>query len=162
MGKDYDPEVEAYERGMVICERYDLPAGLRAATDCEDIIWIDARLLGAERRSSLAHEVAHCEIYAENPGRMGGGGQRVCRSVENECDERAAVKLIDFEELLDAVKWADSIEEAAWELHVTQRMIRARLRTLSKDEVKRFDHHVGRGYAARLRGKPLKRTPLKR
>lgn len=163
MSKAYDPEQEIYDRGMVIDVRDDLPGDMMAATNGVDIVWLDSRLLQREVRSSLAHELAHCDIIAETPERFGGGGMYRCHSVENECDERAAVKLIDFDELIDAAKWAESIEDVADELVVTEKMVRARLRTLTKDEIKRFDREVGRGYAARLRGKPLQRkAPLKR
>lgn len=158
MSKHYDPEQEAYDRGVFISVRDDLPGNVVGLTDCETGIWVHRDLLQRERRSTLAHEVEHVDIYTEQPGRMGANGRWYGRSVETECNERASVKLIDFDDLVEACKWADSLEEAADELVVTDDMVRARLHTLTKDEVKRFDREVGRGYAARLRGKPLRRT----
>ena len=161
MSKHYDPEAEAHARGFFVSTR-ELPHGILGITDCVEGIWVDERLLQRERRSTLAHELAHADLYAERPGRMGSGAYGRCGSVEDECNERAALKLIAVDDLIDACKWSDSLEEAAEELIVNSQMVRARLRTLTKDEAKRFDREVGRGYSARLRGKPMKRTPLKR
>nr|WP_232483574.1 ImmA/IrrE family metallo-endopeptidase [Brevibacterium yomogidense] len=150
------------ERGVTVYE-WELEYA-NAVTDVEAAVWVDPRLLQRERRATLAHELEHFHIHEEAPGRLGPGVESWFKpSVEAECNERAAVKLISFEALVDACKWADSIEEAAEELHVNDEMVRARLRTLTKAETRTFDYQVGRGYAARLRGRPLeRRTPLRR
>ncbi|MCK1801476.1 ImmA/IrrE family metallo-endopeptidase [Brevibacterium sp. R8603A2] len=164
MSKAYDPFVDAENRGITV-HRTELPGNLLGVANLAGRqVWLDWRLLQTEERSTLAHEIAHFDVDADNDGRIGGGPNgALVASVENECTRIASKWLIDFDELVNAAKWADSIEDVADELVVTDEMVRARMQTLTKDETKRFDREVGRGYAARLRGKPLQRkAPLKR
>lgn len=104
----------------------DLPPGRRAETNGVDEIRMRRRLLQVERRCSLAHELIHLE--------RGHTGE--CSPVvEATVDEEAARRLIPWERLLAAVRWARSEEELADELWVTVHVLRARVAVLRADEL---------------------------
>ncbi|MGY5764939.1 ImmA/IrrE family metallo-endopeptidase [Brachybacterium sp. DNPG3] len=131
-----DREVaEAYEPWRHLAGRWphvqvddvdDLPAGRLAETNGVDRIRIRRRLLQAERRSALAHELVHLEE---------GHTTRCSPAVEHAVDVEAARRLIPWDRLLDAVSWSLSVEEIALELTVTPRMLRARISALRADEL---------------------------
>lgn len=101
-----------------------LPVGVRGATDGRRI-WMDDRQLQAERRSTLAHELAHIEL-----GHTGG-----CAGAEEAQARRLAARwLIDMDRLLDALAWSEELEEVAEELWVDLDTLYARLDGLTADE----------------------------
>ena len=104
----------------------DLPAGRRADTNGVDEIRMRQRLLQVERRCSLTHELIHLER-----GDTGACPPAVDAAVNRE----AARRLIPWEQLLGAVRWARSEEELADELWVTVGILRARAETLHADEL---------------------------
>lgn len=101
-----------------------LPAGMHAATDGREV-YIESRLLQVERRCALAHELVHIEW-----------GHGECQPFWTEARVRRATAehLIDWDRLVDAFRWTDSIHEAADELEVTPVVLEDRLRWLSPDE----------------------------
>lgn len=102
----------------------DLPVGVLGATDGRHI-WMDDRQLQVERRSTLAHELAH--LHLEHTG---GCGPRE----EDEARALAARWLIDMDSLLDALAWSEHLEEVADELWVDLDTLYARLDTLTGAE----------------------------
>lgn len=121
--------------GVTIQWRRDLPVGLRAATDGQQIV-MSSRLLQRERRAALAHELEHI---------------RHCRIVD--CTHRdeafirqaAARRLIDIEQLARALVWTQNVEELAEELWVDVDTVRTRLEHLHPAE----RHYLRRCVAAR-------------
>ena len=104
--------------------RRDLPVGVRAATDGQQIL-MSSRLLQRERRAALAHELEHI---------------RHCRVVD--CTHRdevfirqaAARRLIDIEQLAKALVWTQDVDELAEELWVDVDTVRTRLEHLHPAE----------------------------
>lgn len=104
----------------------DLPAGRRADTNGVDEIRMRDRLLQVERRCSLAHELIHLER----------GDTGSCPpAVEAAVNREAARRLIPWEQLLTAVRWARDEGELADELWVTMKVLRARAETLHADDL---------------------------
>lgn len=99
-------------------------------------ITLDPRLLQAERRSVLAHELEHVDR-----GPMPGWA----RSREEEAvNALAARKLIEIRELGEALAWSLDPHEVADELWVDVPTVEARLRHLHPSEV----HYLRRRLAA--------------
>lgn len=144
---DYDPYADAERRGFIL-SRVDLPGDYCAVTDLKGNIWLDNRLLQREERSALAHEIAHYDVPS---GAFQGA------SLEAEVNRIAAERLIDFDELVSAAKWADSIEEMAEELHVNDDLVRARISGLTGAEAKSFQYQAGRVHYSMGQRKPLRR-----
>lgn len=104
----------------------ELPPGRRADTNGIDEIRMRHRLLQVERRCSLTHELIHLER----------GDTGACSpAVEADVNREAARRLIPWEQILGAVRWARSEEELADELWVTVKILRARAETLHADEL---------------------------
>lgn len=104
----------------------DLPPGRRADTNGVDEIRMRRRLLQVERRCSLAHELIHLERRdtGECPP-----------AVEEAVTLEAARRLIPWEQLLAAVRWARGEQELADELWVTVPMLRARTGALHANDL---------------------------
>lgn len=102
----------------------DLPDGLLALTD-GDTIWMERRQPQAQRRSTLAHELAH-----RAAGHVG------CQppAVEAEVEAAAARRLVPLDALIHAALWARGIEELADDLWVDVGIVHTRLATLTDDE----------------------------
>lgn len=111
---------------VVVEHTDDLPPGHQADTNGVDEIRMRRRLLQVERRCSLTHELIHLEH----------GHTGACTpAVEAAVDEEAARRLIPWERLLAAVRWARSESELADELWVTDRILHARVAELRADEL---------------------------
>ncbi|SES04495.1 ImmA/IrrE family metallo-endopeptidase [Streptomyces qinglanensis] len=78
-----------------------------------------------QERCVLAHEIEH--VLADHDGCATGV---VAVRQERRADIEAARKLIAISDLCEVAQWADDIRVAAHELHVTERMLRVRLRDL--------------------------------
>lgn len=106
--------------------RDDLPVDLEAATNGMDIIWMSKNLrLQVERRCTLTHEMVHIELEHDgycNP------------KIERRVRKLTAERLIDTADLINAMKWARSVEELADELWVTVEVLMDRLHGLSTVE----------------------------
>lgn len=159
----YDPFADADERGVEIIRQH-LPEGyLGVSSPDAGRVWLDSRLLQSEARSTLAHELAHFDVNERTPGRLGGGTRGgVVKSVERECDRIAATRLIDFDALVSAAQWADSVEEMADELNVDPGMVLARIGALTGAEATRFERAVGRLHHRPTRSTLSRRTPLRK
>ncbi|WP_342762987.1 ImmA/IrrE family metallo-endopeptidase [Dermabacter hominis] len=95
-------------------------------TNGRDLIRLDKRLLQVERRCTLAHELVHLEA---------GEGRACTPSREREVNQIAAARLVPFEALVKAARWARSPVELAEELWVTPLMLEARCETLTASEL---------------------------
>ena len=108
-----------------------LPAPLHAVTD-GTTVWMHDRLLQTERRCAIAHELVHIE--------------RGTRCVDDAEEQRVrritAQRLIDTADLVRAVQWANTVEEAADELWVTPAVLTDRLTGLSPVERSMIDTAV--------------------
>lgn len=107
-----------------------LPAGTLGAT-CflTKTITLDRRLLQAERRSTLAHELEH---VARGPV---PADPVLAAREELWVEAAAARKLITLDALADALAWAHNIHELADELWVDVKSARARLARLHPAEI---------------------------
>lgn len=95
-------------------------------TNGRDLIRLDKRLLQVERRCTLAHELVHLEA---------GEGRPCSASREREVNRIAAARLVPFEALVKAARWARGPLELAEELWVTPSMLEARCETLTAAEL---------------------------
>lgn len=161
---DYCPFRDAENRGFVVFQ-CELPyeTNTIAVTDMSGRIWLEKDLFEREARAALAHELAHYDIEGGLEGRIGNGAGGHVGAVEAECNRLAAERLIDFEELVSAAKFCDSIEEMAEELNVDENLVRARIGALSSAEARSFEYQAGRIHCSMPRRSRLKsKTPLKR
>ena len=107
-----------------------LPAGLLGVTDFRArTVTLDQRLLQAERRCTVAHEVEHIRL-----GPVPADPVLAARE-EAAIDRAVARKLIGIGDLGDALAWTSSLAEAAQELWVDEDTLSARLRHLHPSEV---------------------------
>jgi Zn-dependent peptidase ImmA (M78 family) len=93
------------------------------------LIWIDKQLTQAQRRSTLAHELVHAENDHE-PCCSPWHERKQERAVEQE----AARRLIDLDDLMDALAWCTSLGEVAEELQVDRSILDARIDTLDAED----------------------------
>lgn len=100
------------------------------------VILLDATSSGAQRRSALAHALAHLDL-----GHVPGAG-RMERRDEHAADTLAAQRLIPLHHLADVLTWALGADEVAHELHVTERIVRARVRALTPGEKEYISRRV--------------------
>lgn len=104
----------------------DIPDGRLADTNGVDEIRMRRRLLQVDRRCALAHELVHLEH---------GDGGTCSPEVEAEVTLEAARRLIPWDRLLAAVRWARGEQELADELWVTVPLLRARTGALHADDL---------------------------
>lgn len=109
----------------------NLPPPYHAVTDGATI-WLHDRLLQVERRCALAHELVHVER----------GTHCVDDTEETRVRRITANRLIDTGDLIDTLKWAHTVEEAADELWVTPEVLADRLHALSPVEKAMINHAV--------------------
>lgn len=123
-GDRYHPWRELRALAHVVVHYTHLGPGVWGGT-AGDRIWLDPNLSQAERRCTLAHELEHIRQ-----------GHRGCQppAVEALVHEAAARRLIPFEQLLDAMRWAWHVHELADELWVDEDTVRVRLAHLHPSE----------------------------
>ena len=119
------------EREDITLHWADLPAPLHAVTD-GTTVWMHDRLLQTERRCAIAHELVHIER----------GTRCVDDAEEHRVRNITARQLIDAADLVRAVQWANTVEEAAEELWVTPAVLIDRLTGLSPVERAMIDTAV--------------------
>ena len=106
-----------------------LPDGLLGVTDhARQVIVLDERLLQAERRCTLAHELEHV--------RRGPTPAEPVLAAREEAaiDLAAARQLIRINDLGEALAWSDHPQEVADELWVDAATLATRLRHLTRAE----------------------------
>jgi Zn-dependent peptidase ImmA (M78 family) len=94
-----------------------------------ELIWLDKQLTQAERRSTLAHELVHAE-RGDEPCITGWHERHQERPVERE----AARRLIELDDLMDALAYCMSLDEVAVELHVDRAILDARIEMLDEED----------------------------
>lgn len=88
----------------------------------------------AQRRSTLAHELAHVER---------GPFDSACRDLEERAvDDVAARRLITLDQLAGALVWAYDVVELAGELWVDVEIVRVRLANLTEAEGRDLEHRL--------------------
>jgi len=100
-------------------------------------IWLHERLTQAERRSTLAHELAHLDL-----GHVG------CQppAEEERARARAAARLLpDLDVVAEVLAWSHTLAEAADELWVDEDTLRARLERLTGEERAAVEGRIERG-----------------
>lgn len=117
-----------------------LPGNLLGTTNhATKTVTLDRRLLQAERRCTIAHELEH---IARGPTPT---DPILAAREEETIDRIVARKLITIRALGEALAWTTSTEEAADELWVDVPTLKARLRSLHPSEraylKKRLEHH---------------------
>lgn len=118
-----------------------LPGDLMGLTDHRTrTIWMDRRLLQAERRCTIAHELEHVER-----GPLPTDPVLAARE-EAAIDKAVARRLIGFDALAAALSWSLDLDEAADELWVDVPTLRTRLEHLHPAEraelKRRLEHHA--------------------
>lgn len=117
-----------------------LPGDLRGLTYYgARVIVLDSRLLQAERRCTIAHELEHVE-------RGPTPTDPVIRAREEAAIDRAvARRLIDIHDLGEALAWSFNTDEAAEELWVDRHTLETRIHHLHPAERaylrRRLEHH---------------------
>jgi len=110
-------------------ERTDCRPARGAWIASERVILLDQALARAERNTVLAHEIAHVDLDHVMTGR-----RWFDRRQERDADTLAAERLVDLEQLADALRWALCADEVAHELDVTVDVVRRRIRSLTPEE----------------------------
>lgn len=121
----YHPWRELRSREHVELTWENLPPGVRGITDGSSAIWMEPDQLQVERRCTLAHELAHIDLRHT---------RKTTDQEELAARRYAAQQLIDWDALVDAFRWAHTVEEAADELWVTTEVFADRLRFLHPHE----------------------------
>lgn len=124
-GNRYHPWRELRSREHLELTWADLPPGVRGITDGSSAIWMEPDQLQVERRCTLAHELAHIDL---------GHTTKPTVTEERTARRLAARKLIEWEALVDAFRWAHTAEECADELWVIPEVFEDRLRFLHPHE----------------------------
>lgn len=109
------------ERPQLELMQRTLPGDLRG-TLLGNVVTLDSRLLQAERRCAILHELRHHDL-----------GHEGCQppAVEREVHAWVARMLIPMDLLLDKLAWTESLEELAEECWVDPPTLMARLDGLS-------------------------------
>lgn len=120
-----------------------LPKGESWWLPVDEAIVIDDRLDRVQRRCALEHELQHAEA---GDCRITGtpDAARLTARRERETDARAARRLIDVDELADALAWALCVEELAEVLDVDVRTARARVLALTEAEKREIAARLAR------------------
>lgn len=116
-----------------------LPDSQYAVTNGRDRIWIDPRQSQAERRCTIAHEMAHIELGHVNGCSL---AEEVAAAV------LAARRLIPVRRLADALVWSQHPTEVAETLWVDRDTLETRLAHLHPAE----RHYITQRLAAREDG----------
>jgi Zn-dependent peptidase ImmA (M78 family) len=109
----------------------------------ERVILLDRRLTQRQRRSRLAHELAHMEA-GDECCEHGPDGHRLAMRQERRANDTAARRLITIGALAEALLWACDVDELAEDLHVDEDTVRARIDGLTEDELE----YIRRRFAA--------------
>ncbi len=117
---------------ITVSTRHVLPDGVMGLRR-GDQMWICATCGQAQRRATLAHEIAHLER-----------GDRGHSAVEERIVSIiAARRLIPFDRLVDGLRWAHNVAELADELWVDEPTVLCRLDSLDPVEVAELHAALG-------------------
>lgn len=138
----YSPWRDLAERQELTSTSASLPAGSAWYFPDELGIVLDRRLQQSQRRSALAHELAHVDLGHVQTAGDGPTGSRAARRCERQADQLAAERLITVDQLVEALLWSQDERELAEMLWVDVATVRARLRGLSAAEHKLIDERL--------------------
>lgn len=110
----------------------DLPSGNAWWSPAHKVILMARGLTQAQRRSALAHELVHIE--AGDHQIDGPDGERLERRQEVAAESKAALRLIDLDDLMDSLAYSVSLDEVAEELHVDRSILDARIAMLDAED----------------------------
>ena len=113
----------------VIILRTDCHPARGAWVSDAQVILLERTLDRAERNTVLAHEIAHVDLAHSMTGRKWFDGRQ-----ERQADALAADRLVDLDDLADALLWALCPEEVAEQLDVTVAVVRRRVHALTADQ----------------------------
>lgn len=126
----YEPERDLETRYPHIrVELADLSPALAAVIPDESLILFSHELTSTERRTSLAHEIAHLDLHHSSTPLHWFN-----RRQESEADALAAIRLISLAALADLIVWCTTDAELAQQLDVSIHTVRLRAFTLSQAE----------------------------
>lgn len=99
--------------------------GTLGETNGIDLVWMHPHQGQAQRRSTMAHELAHIELEHTSG----------CNGLDESAATLLAARwLIPLPALIDALRWSRSVDEAAEELWVDVTTVRVRLLRLTAAE----------------------------
>lgn len=104
---------------------WEVMPGVLGETNGIDLVWMHPHQGQAQRRSTVAHELAHIELG--HTAGCTGPDERAAR-------ELAARWLITLRALAEAARWSSRVEEIAEELWVDTDTLRTRVLTLTEAE----------------------------
>lgn len=124
--KHYHPWRDLRGREHIELTWQSLPPGVRGITDGSSAIVMEPKMLQVERRCTLGHELAHIDL---------GHTSKPTEREERSARRLAARKLVDWDDLVDAYRWASCMSEWADELWVTVEVLEDRLKYLHPHEL---------------------------
>lgn len=130
----YNPWADLHARPHICCDWHSVELPVGKGWWLPDVLGIvlDRRLGRIDRRCALAHELRHAEHHDQQIADIGPDGPRLARRQESRADREAAQRLIDLDELADALRaHPDHPTAVAEELDVTVDVLHCRLDTLS-------------------------------
>lgn len=136
MRSSYDPWADLGQRYPHLhVERCDVSPLNGALVLDHRVVLLDWRLMKAQARSTLSHEIAHLD-----------NGDIDCTGIlgdraETEADHVAAQRLISACQIAEVLRWTRSRAEGAELLEVTPHLLAVRLERLTDDE-RAYLHHA--------------------
>lgn len=115
----------------------ELPSGNAWWSPAYDVVYLRKGILQVERRCSLAHELGHRALGHSGQCRHPDAARIGVRQ-ERDADVWAATRLIELEDLADALCWTSCPDQAAEELWVTRRLLEVRLALMPVSERRRL------------------------
>lgn len=107
----------------------ELPDGVLGRTDWSTrTITLNIRMLQAQRRSTVCHEIEHVRRGPAHPDPV------LTAREESAVEQATARKMITIEALGEAMAWSDDIHEVAEDLWVDPALVETRLRHLHPSE----------------------------
>lgn len=131
MPSSYDPFLQAEALGIPVEYRDDLAHDGLWLPD-RGVIYLLPGMKAIQERCILAHEIAHAEL----------GHRDSCRRNEVAADKRAAMALIDHDELVSYLRWTSDLPFVCLELQVTMKVLRMYLNVTG---LARRGYPAGRG-----------------
>ena len=107
----------------------ELPDGILGRTDWSTkTITLDVRMLQAQRRTTVCHEIEHARRGPAHPDPV------LTAREESAVEQATARKMITIEALGEAMAWSDDIHEVADDLWCDPALVATRLKHLHPSE----------------------------
>jgi hypothetical protein len=137
MGSEYEPWGHLLSLGQGVTLSVESTPGDKPAWWCpvSDHIMLRPDLNRIERRSHLAHELAHRDLgHGVHP--HDADAERTIAREERHADELAARRLVTLDALITALCWSDEASEIAEALGVTPHLLDVRVESMYHGERK--------------------------